>query len=178
MYALNKINNLEYVKCDYFTPKTCREAAADLNKSGGQDTLTFTQIGDTFTIWPLAAVRPSKQIRNDEELSWEDMLDTKNTMLDFMAKSGVWPDAHATSITTFFFNLEHHQRKGQKNGKMALLLYQSRVWHEWFDALKRSQGFNIELIEEELLHSCMEEVNETVQDRESAACEREFDQVH
>ena len=176
-YALNKISSLEYVELDYFTPKACREAAADPNKSVGQDTLAFTQIGDTFAIRPLAAVRPSKLIRNDEELSWEDMLDAKNAMLDFMAKSGVWPDAHAASIATFFFNLEHHQRKGQKNGKMALLLYQSRVRREWFDALKRGQGFNIELIEEELLRSCAEEVNETVRDRENAARDREFDQV-
>ena len=183
-YALNKISNLEYVELDYFTPRACREAAADPDKSVGQDTLAFTQVGDTFAIRPMAATRPSKHIRNDEDLSWEDMLDAKNAMLDFMAKSGVWPDAHAASVATFFFNLEHHQRKGQKNGKMALLLYQGRVRREWFDALKRGQGFNIELIEEELLRSCAEEVNDTIRDRENAARDRdyairdkEFDQV-
>ena len=183
-YALNKISNLEYVELDYFTPRACREAAADPDKSVSQDTLAFTQVGDTFAIWPMAATRPSKHIRNNEDLSWEDMLDAKNAMLDFMVKSGVWPDAHAASVATFFFNLEHHKRKGQKNGKMALLLYQGRVRREWFDALKRGQGFNIELIEEELLCSCAEEVNDTIRDRENAACDRdyairdkEFDQV-
>ena len=84
----------------------------------------------------MAAIRPSKHIRNDEDISWEDMLDTKNIMLHFMAKSGQWEDAHATSIASFFYNLETHQRKDQKNGKKTLLLYQSRVRHEWFDALK------------------------------------------
>ena len=90
-YALNKLNNLEYVELDYFTTKGCREAAADTNKSVSHDTLTFTQLGDTFAIRPMAAIRPSKHIRNDEDLSWEEMMDAKNIMLHFMAKSGLWP---------------------------------------------------------------------------------------
>ena len=79
------------------------------------------------------------------------MLDAKKIMLHIMAKSGQWEDAHATSIASFFYNLETHQRKDQKNGKKTLLLYQSHVCREWFDALKRGEGFNIELIEDDLL---------------------------
>ena len=176
-YALNKLNNLEYVELDYFTPKGCRDAATDSNKSVSHDALSFTQVGDTFAIRPMAAIRPSKHIRNDEDISWEDMIDAKNIMLHFMAKSGLWPDAHAASIVAFFFDLEHHQRKDQKNGKPALLLYQSRVRREWFDALKRGEGFNIELIEEELLRACAEEVNENIRDKENAIRDREFEQV-
>ena len=121
-YALNKLSNLEYVELDYFTTKGCREAAADSNKSVSQDTLTFTQVGDTFAIRPMAALRPSKQIRNDEDLSWEEMMDAKNVMLHFMAKSGVWEDEHATALASFYINLDCHPRKEQKNGKMALLV--------------------------------------------------------
>ena len=182
-YALNKLNNLEYVELDYFTPKGCRDAATDSNKSISHDTLAFTQVGDTFAIRPMAAIRPSKHIRNDEDISWEDMIDAKNIMLHFMAKSGLWPEGHAASIASFF-DLEHHQRKDQKNGKLALLLYQSRVRREWFDALKRGEGFNIELIEEDLLRSCAEEVNDNVRerdnairDRENAIRDRDFEQV-
>ena len=124
-YTLNKLNNLEYVELDYFATKGCREAMANSNKSVSQDTLTFTQVGDSFAIRPMAAVRPSKQIRNDEDLSWEEMMDAKNVMLHFMAKSTVWQEEHATALTTFYINLNCHQRKEQKNGKIALLLYQS-----------------------------------------------------
>lgn len=51
-------------------------------------------------------------------------------------------------------------------------LYQSslRVRREWFCALKRSQGFNIGLIEEELLRSCHEIVS-------AEAREKEFEEV-
>ena len=176
-YALNKIYNLEYVELNYFTLRGRREAAADANRSISNDTLAFTQTGDTFAIQPMAAIRPSKHIRNDEDISWEDMLDTKNIMLHFMAKLGQWEDAHATSITSFFYNLETHQRKDQKNGKKTLLLYQSRVHHEWFDALKRGKGFNIELIKDDLLRNYAEEISESIQDSENVARDREVEQV-
>ena len=102
-YALNKLSNLEY-----FTPKGCWEAAADSNKSVSQDTLTFTQVGDSFAIRPMAALRPSKHIRSDEDLSWEEMMDAKNIMLHFMAKSRMWEDEHATALATFYINLDCH----------------------------------------------------------------------
>ena len=142
-YALNKLNNLEYVELDYFTTKGCREAAADSNKLVSQDTLTFTQTGDSFAIRPMAALRPLRHIRNDEDLSWEEMMDAKNIMIHFMAKSRAWQDEHTQSLVLFYVNLDGHQRKEQKNSKKALLLYQSRMRREWFDAFKRDEGFNI-----------------------------------
>ena len=150
-YALNKLSNLEYIKLDYFTPKGCREAAADSNKSVSQDTLTFTQVGNSFAIQPMAALRPLKHIRSDEDLSWEEMMDAKNVMLHFMAKSQMWQDEHATALATFYINLNCHQWKDQKNGKLTLLLYRSCVHWEWFNVLKHNEGFNIMLIEDDLL---------------------------
>ncbi|KAH9036083.1 hypothetical protein EDB84DRAFT_1437754 [Lactarius hengduanensis] len=74
-YALNKVNNLEYVELDYFTLRGCKDATADANRSISQDTLVFTQVEGTFTIRPLAAIKPSRNVRCDEELSWEEMFD-------------------------------------------------------------------------------------------------------
>jgi hypothetical protein len=165
-YALNKVNNLEYIELDYFTTRGCREAFADTNKSISHDTLAFTQLEDTIAIRPLAALRPSKHVRNDEDLSWEEMMDAKNTMLHFMAQSGVWPVAHAESLAAFYVALDLHPRKLQMNGKQALMLYQSRVRREWFDAFKRDEGFNIELIQDTLLLSFAEEINNRIVFRE------------
>ncbi len=176
-YAINKINNLEYIELDYFTTRGCREASADTGKSISQDTLAFTQLEGSIAIRPLASLRPSRNIRNDEELSWEEMMEVKNTMLHFMVKSTVWPMAHAESLAAFFVALELHPRQKQTNGKRALLLYQSRVRREWFDALKRDEGFNIERIGENLLRTLAEEVNESVREANDRARDREFDQV-
>jgi hypothetical protein len=53
---------------------------------------------------------------------------------------------------------------------------QSRVRHEWFgaSALDRDEGFNIELIQEELLRSLADEAYEAARQRE---LEREIEQV-
>ncbi|KAF8262073.1 hypothetical protein EI94DRAFT_1705040 [Lactarius quietus] len=94
-YALN----LEYVKHDYFMIKGCREAKANERN--------------------LVAQRPTRCIRKDEELSWEEMLDAKNMMLLFMEKSSVWPVLHAEAISGFFLNLKLHPRKPLPNGKKS-----------------------------------------------------------
>jgi hypothetical protein len=126
-YTLSKINNLECVELNYFTVKGCCNAGADTNKSISHDTLAFTQLEDTIAIRPLASLRPSKHILNDEELSWDEMFKAKNNMLLFMAKSSVWPVAHAESLAAFYVNLGLHPRKRQENGRRVLVLYQSRV---------------------------------------------------
>ena len=120
-YAINRLDGLEYLELDYFTLRACREASADGHKSVGPDTMAITQLGDSFALRPLSAMRPSKNIRCDEDLSWEEMLDAKNLMLHFMAKSGLWPTAHAESLATFFLNLELHLRKSQINGKKSFI---------------------------------------------------------
>lgn len=164
-YAINKVNNLEYIELDYFTIRGCKDASADTNKSISHDTLAFTQLEDTFAIRPMAALRPSKNIRNDEDLSWDEMWDAKNTWLHFMALSGAWPDEHAESLAAFFVNLDLHPKKLQTNGKLALIMYQGRVRREWFDALKRNEGFNIEIIQEVLLRACADEISNKIFDR-------------
>jgi hypothetical protein len=97
------------------------------------------------------------------------MMDAKNTMLHFMAQSGVWPIAHAESLAAFYVALDLHPRKLQVNGKQALMLYQSRVRREWFDALKRDEGFNIELIQDILLHSFTKEINNRIVFKEKSS---------
>ncbi|KAH9039163.1 hypothetical protein EDB85DRAFT_1812017, partial [Lactarius pseudohatsudake] len=157
-YAMNKLNNLEYIKPDFFTTKGCKEASTNMGRSISHDALTFTQLEDTITVRSLAAMRSSKNIRNDKDLSWEEMLQAKNTMLHLMAKSATWSATHAQALTAFFIALELHPRVQQLNGKHTLLLYQSCVQCEWFKALKCDEGFNIKHIGEPLLHSFAEEI--------------------
>ncbi|KAH9006256.1 hypothetical protein EDB86DRAFT_2778825, partial [Lactarius hatsudake] len=130
-YALNKIDNLEYVELDYFTDR-----------------------------------RPSRNVRNDEDLSWEEMLEAKNTMLHFMAQSGLWPTAHSESLKAFFVALEQHPRRLRVDGKEVLLVYQSRVRREWFDALARGGDFNIGLIKDDLVQNIADEVNDSLRESE------------
>jgi hypothetical protein len=68
-YAITKLDSLEHVELDYFTIRGCQEAAVDVDRSISLDTLTLSQVGDTIAMRPLASLRPSKNIRSDEELS-------------------------------------------------------------------------------------------------------------
>ena len=92
-------------------------------------------------------------------------MDAKNTMLNYMALSGVWPDAHAKLVAYMFYALDTHLRKVQPNGKQALVTYQSRVRHEWFNTLKRGDGFNIGKIRESLLVH-IAEIDKEIQGRD------------
>ncbi len=112
-----------------------------------------------------------------KDLSWEEMMEAKNTMLHFMVKSTVLPMAHAESLAAFFVALKLHPRQKQTNGKRALLLYQSCIRCKWFDTLKHDKGFNIERIGENLLWTLAEEVNESIREANNRARDREFDQV-
>jgi hypothetical protein len=117
--------------------------------------------------------QPSRYIRNDVDLSWEEILDAKSIMLHFMNKSRAWPELHVESIAAFFFNLELHPRKSKVNGKATLLLYQSCVCCEWFDALEHDEGFNIQIIQEEPLWSYAEKVNDIIHERDNARCDKD-----
>ncbi|KAF8256932.1 hypothetical protein EI94DRAFT_1819667 [Lactarius quietus] len=153
-YALGKIENMEYVELDYFTLKGCKDAAVDANKLIDSNTLAFVQLGGSIAMHPMAAVKPSRHIRNDEDLGWEEMMDIKNIMLHFMNKSGAWLEAHVELMAAFFFNLNLHLRKMQMNRKAALLLYQSHARYE-------------------LLHSYAEEVNDAIRERDNAKQHRD-----
>ncbi|KAF8261334.1 hypothetical protein EI94DRAFT_1481599, partial [Lactarius quietus] len=161
-YALHKLDNLEYVELNYFTERGCKQAGVQAARTFSNDALGLTQQEGSIPLHPMASLKPSSHIRGDKELSWEEVFDAKNVMLHFMNKSGVWPCPHSESIASFYFNLELHPRKLQLNGRCALIHYQSRVRHEWFDALKRDQGFNIELIQEDLLRAIADKLNNAI----------------
>ena len=123
-----KINDFDNDReLDYFTIEGCSEASANMDKSITQNALTFTQVEGTIVIGPLAAIWPSKHIRNDHGLSREEMMDARNTTLRYMALFKVWPKAHAKSLAYFYYALDSHPRKALANGKKPLITYQSRT---------------------------------------------------
>jgi hypothetical protein len=117
-YALNKINSLEYVKLDYFTTQGCKEAAADSNRPISHDTFGFTRLDDAFAIRPLSAQKPSKNIRSDEDLSWEEMFDAKIPCCISWPSpgSGQWPTQKPSPRPS---SRELHPRRQHTNGKKA-----------------------------------------------------------
>lgn len=88
-YAINKVNSLEYVELDYFTVRGMQGSSpgleSSINKSG---TYALTRLDEAVALRPLAAQRASKNIGKNHELSWDEMLEAKSTMLHFIARPG------------------------------------------------------------------------------------------
>jgi hypothetical protein len=176
-YAIDKIRLLQYVELDYFTIRGCAEAAGDSSRSISHDTLTLSQFEGAISLRPLAAHKASRNIRNDRDLSWEEVFDAKNTMLHYMDLSEAWPVAHADSLAAFYFELEVHPRRHMPNGKKTLLLYQCEARREWFRALERGRGFNTKLIQEEFLRTCADKVNAQANKEEMEQVRTMFPQI-
>ncbi|KAF8952989.1 hypothetical protein BDZ97DRAFT_1680327 [Flammula alnicola] len=160
-FALNKLQHLEYVELDYFTPKGCNQAHAEHEKTSNHDTFSITRVDDIVALQPISSLKPSKNIRRDEELTWDEMVMAKNTMLHFISKTNAWPEEHVHSLAAFYVILETHpMRLRDSYGSQIVMNYAGRVRREWFDALKRDEGFNLELINEDLMRSIADEVKD------------------
>ncbi|KAH9036586.1 hypothetical protein EDB85DRAFT_1888741 [Lactarius pseudohatsudake] len=104
-----KMNTFDPCRCG------CREAAADSSKLIGQDTLAFTQLDDMIALCLMAAVKPSRYLKNNEDLTWDELMEAKNSMLH-LAKLGVWLLANAQSLAAFLVTLEVHPIHIESNG--------------------------------------------------------------
>jgi hypothetical protein len=167
-YAINKLKNLQYVELDYFTIKGCNEAQHERETTSNHDTLGLTRIDNVAMFQPISSLKPSKSIRRDEELSWDEMVVAKNKMIELMAESGVWPNAHIKATMMLFVELENHPTRLQHLGNRIMVTYAARVRRQWFDMLEQNRGFNLGKIGVDLLRNIMDEVRDKARQNEIA----------
>jgi hypothetical protein len=168
-FALNKLDALDYVELDYFTTRGCKNAHAEHELSTNNNTYGLATLGDSLALQPLSSLRPSKNIRRDEDLSWDEMVTAKNNMIHFMSKSKLWPQAHMECIAKFYVALETHPMRQTSHGNRIVTAYAGRARREWFDALKRDEGFNLAIINPDLMKSVTDEIKDSSRDEEMAA---------
>ena len=168
-FALNKLDALDYVELDYFTTRGCKNAHAEHELTTNHNTYGLANLGDSLALQPLSSLRPSKNIHRDEDLTWDEMVTAKNNMIHFMSKSKFWPKLHMECIAKFFVGLETHPVRQTTHGNRIVTAYAGRARREWFDALKRDEGFNLAIINPELMKSVADEIKELSRDEEIAA---------
>jgi hypothetical protein len=170
-FALNKLDSLDYVELDYFTTKGCKNAHAEHELTTNHNTygLTSSGLGDSLALQPLSSLKPSKNIRRDENLSWDEMVTAKNNMIHFMSKSKLWPLSHMECIAKFYVALETHPIRQTTHGNRIVTAYAGRARREWFDALKRDEGFNLAIIDPDLMKAVADEIKDSSRDEEIAA---------
>ena len=167
-YALNKIKNLQYVELDYFTAKGCNEAQLERELTTNHDTMGLTRLDNVAMFQPISLLKPSKNIRRDEELPWEEMVVAKNKMLEHMANSGTWPATHIKATMMLFVELENHPMRLQHLGNQIMVTYAARTRRQWFDMLELNQGFNLGKIGVDLMRNVSDEVRDKARQQDMA----------
>lgn len=130
-------------------------------------TLGIERVGETLALRQLAAVKASKRVVQDVDLTWPQIQFAKNNLLAYLNKASKWPRKHIDTLMEFFLNLELHPMMQLKDGEAAIILYAGRDRREWHDCLKiPGRAYNLSLINDNQLAACMREVCDTAYQRE------------
>lgn len=167
-YALRKLQNQEYVELWYFSSRGCVEAALS-SLTFDADTLSLTQVNNTFELQPARAASHAKGVTPDQNLSWAEMSAAKNNMLSHMAKCG-WDPNVVGKFLEFYMALDLHPSRGDdEDADRILLIYQAEVRKDWHQAVSRASKdqrvFDISVINETRLRAISEEYLRRKQNR-------------
>jgi hypothetical protein len=157
---MDKIKNLEYVELWYFTSEGIFDASK-LTHTAADETYGFKSM-DTgvVALQQVKATKASRNVLNDEALSWEQIATARHNLLD--AAAG-WPEKHRRALAEFFMNLEALKASGSNT--RALILYQAAARRRWHGTLKGlGDRFNLANISKPLLLSIENKIRD--QDQE------------
>ena len=163
-YALRKLEDFEYVELYYFTQEGCVDALENQHTLS-EDTFGMTRQDNMVQLRPMSALKASRNVVQDSELSWRQMTMGKTTLLANLPNAK-WPAKHVNALTQFFLQLEMHPFRSRPHGERILILYQARARRDWHDKLKLQQAFNIAHINTGLLRSISDEVWDHVRSAE------------
>ncbi|KAF8987334.1 hypothetical protein BDQ17DRAFT_1258679, partial [Cyathus striatus] len=158
-YAINRVRAGAYVEMDYFTKRGCMHAVEGAGAST-TETLGITNENGRIALQTIAAVRPLKEIRRDEQLSWGEVSQARHTLLRTMAKAGgaIWDQDLLDSFADFFAGLDEHQIREEPYGDEAIVEYQAQARREWHDMQLSGEGMNLAIINTTLLKNIQQEI--------------------
>jgi hypothetical protein len=137
-YALRRLIEFDYAELWYFTQEGCVDVMRQ--QTLNEDTFGLTKVDDVVSFRPVSALKASKNVIQDIDLTWRQMEIAKTTLIQHVTKHG-WAEKAITALAQFFMNLEVHHYRQRAYGEHALLVYQARVRRNWHDQLKLGGGF-------------------------------------
>ncbi|KAI0753494.1 hypothetical protein C8Q80DRAFT_1053101, partial [Daedaleopsis nitida] len=147
-FAINKLKELSYCDLWYFAPEA-RKLATELLFTNNEDALTLTRTDNALVL--ASSARSSKNVKRDEELSWEQVCVASTVMLCWASRLS-WPDEHLKILNTFYYKLQGHPMRSEPDGTSALVLYQAKYRRDWHRALESDdEVFNLSAINEDTL---------------------------
>lgn len=103
-YAINKLENFDYIELFYFTREGCLDALSN-QRTEANDTYGLSKIGDFVSFWSISAVQASNNVVQDVDLTWAQMMYAKTSYLQHLGNAG-WPKKHVDALAHFFIALE------------------------------------------------------------------------
>ena len=155
------VEEFEFIELWYFTPEGCVDALQHQHTQN-DDTFGLSKTDGLVTLKSVSSLKASRNIVLDAELSFWQMSMVKNTLIPLMNKYE-WTDKAIQVFAQFWTQLKVHPFWQQEYGEKALLVYQAHVHREWHDQMKLGKGFNISMMNEDLLHSIYREILDKTQ---------------
>ena len=88
-FAIGKLKSFNFVQLWYFTDEGCHKAQ-DSSRAQSDDAYGPTKVDDLVVLKPVASPKASQNVILDTNLTWRQLNDGKNTMLQYMDLCG-WP---------------------------------------------------------------------------------------
>lgn len=151
---ISKLKDFEYVELAHFTASARERVKKDV-RGTDEETLAWSRSTNALTITTTPA--SSRNVRQDEDLTWEEVMQARVQYLNWLEKSK-WPDEYVQMFAQFFWNLDTHELRGQTGGPSILVRYQAQYRREWHNALRESDPFNLALINETALKNIQSQV--------------------
>lgn len=162
-YALRRLEDFEYVELWYFTPEGCSDAS-QFQTTQHDDAFGLTKVDEFVTLKSISSVKASKNVIVDADLTFRQISMAKNTLIPLMTKYQ-WTEKSINAFAQLFTQLELHPYRQREFGERALIIYQARVRREWHDQLRIGSGFNIGIMNEDLLQGVYRELLDKAQVR-------------
>lgn len=129
-YAIEKVQNMEYVLLWYFTKEGIEDAASSSSVIL-DNSLCLQRTESGYTLQQDKAAKASKNAVEDHKLDWIQIVTAKHNLI---AAAKNWPEEYRTSLMTFFINLEEQKAAGADED--ALIIYQAEARRDWHTALE------------------------------------------
>ena len=172
--AVQKMDKGEYVLIWYYTKAGLKNAKYFAVIDNDALTLVTNSNSTTMAI-PATSSRDAKGMVEDHDLTMEQFQIGAMQMLTAM-KQANWPTDCIHMMEAFWMNIMDHpyQTSLDEQDQLALLLYQSEQWKQWFQTINSpAYAYDLQEINEEVLRDAKEHVRYSLLKREDKKCTAE-----
>ncbi|KAJ3835482.1 hypothetical protein F5878DRAFT_644304 [Lentinula raphanica] len=161
-YAEKAMMARKYVPLWYFLPDAMLEAGERLREVPDNNQYQISNNlsgppGSTLVLVGTDSTRPSPAALPDARLTWAQVTEAKTSFMRAL-DLGDWPDKYITMFAQFFANMEVHRELSRQDGKRVMALYQAEMRADWHRANDRREGYDLSVINLELLNECREDI--------------------